>query len=218
MSALVPPSDDDATLVARILRGEHTLLERLVRRYNQRLYRAARAHLGDDAAAEDVTQQAWMSIYQALGQWTGRGSFSAWALTIVTNACLKVRARMTDSLTDDAAELEELSSSQPGPDEETHRHQLREVLARNVDALPVKLRTVLVLCDVEGMSGPEVSQALGVTEEAVRVRLHRARRSLQAALQTQLVGEEKELFSFMGARCDRMTAAVLQALEIPRPS
>jgi RNA polymerase sigma-70 factor (ECF subfamily) len=217
MSAPLPP-DDDATLVSRILGGEPTLFERLVRKYNQRLYRTARAHLGDDAAAEDVTQQAWMSIYRALGQWTGKGSFSGWALTIVTNSCLKLRGRMSDSLTDDDAGLDELSSARPGPDEETHRQQLREVLARNVDALPPKLRTVLVLCDVEGLSGPEVSQALCVTEEAVRVRLHRARRSLKTALETQLAGEEKELFSFMGARCDRLTAAVMRALELPRPS
>ena len=217
MNAPLPP-DDDATLVSRILGGEHTLFERLVRRYNQRLYRAARAHLGNDASAEDVVQQAWMSIYKALGQWTGRGSFSGWALTIVTNSCLKLRGRMSDSQTDDDTELEGMSSQAPGPDEETHRQQLREVLSRNVDALPAKLRTVLVLCDVEGMSGPEVSQALAVTEEAVRVRLHRARRSLKSALESQLAGEEKELFTFMGDRCDRMTAAVLGALELPRPS
>ena len=100
----------------------------------------------------------------------------------------------------------------PGPDEETHRHQLREVLTRNVDALPPKLRSVLVLCDVEGLTGPEVSEALGVTEEAVRVRLHRARRSLQVTLEAQLAGEGKELFSFMGERCDRLTSAVMRAL------
>lgn len=210
MSAPLP--DDDAVLVSRILAGEHTLFERLLRRYNQRLFRAARAQLGNDAEAEDAVQQGWMTIYRALPQWTGRGSFSSWALSIVIHTCLKQRGRMNDSIDiDDEADL---SSPLPGPDEETHRHQVREVLSRNVDALPVKLRTVLVLCDVEGLSGPEVSEALGVTEEAVRVRLHRARRSLKAALEAQLEGQGKELFTFMGARCDRMTAAVLQALEI----
>ena len=218
MSAPLLPPDDDATLVSRILGGEHALFERLVRRYNQRLYRTARAQLGDDASAEDATQQAWMSIYRSLAQWTGKGSFSGWALAIVTNSCLKLRGRMSDFSNDDDAELAQLSSTLPGPDEETHRHQLREVLARNVDALPPKLRTVLVLCDVEGLSGPEVSQALSVSEEAVRVRLHRARKSLQAALASQLAGEEKELFSFMGERCDRLTSAVLKALALERAS
>lgn len=206
------PAEDDAALVSRILAGEHTLFERLVRRYNQRLYRAARAHLGDDATAEDATQQAWLSIYRALGQWTGRGSFSGWALTIVINTCMKQRGRMNEA--SDESEMDEMTSSLPGPDEETHRHQLREVLTRNVDALPPKLRSVLVLCDVEGLTGPEVSQALGVSEEAVRVRLHRARRALQATLESQLADEGKELFSFMGARCDRLTASVLRALRL----
>ena len=71
------PAEDDAVIVARILAGEHTLFERLVRRYNQRLYRAARAQLGNDAEAEDVVQQGWMSIYRALGQWRGAGPASA---------------------------------------------------------------------------------------------------------------------------------------------
>ncbi len=215
-----PPPEDDAVLVSRILAGERSLFERLVRKYNQRLYRAARAQLGNDAAAEDVTQQGWLSIYKALRQWTGRGSFSGWALAIVTNTCLKQRGRMTTEAIDDS-DPDETTSSMPGPDEETHRHQLREVLTRNVDALPPKLRTVLVLCDVEGLTGPEVSEALGVTEEAVRVRLHRARRSLKTSLEAQLAGEGKELFSFMGARCDRLTAAVMRALEpqiTPSPS
>lgn len=214
MDAHTQPHEDDATLVSRVLAGEHTLFERLVRRYNQRLYRAARAQLSNDATAEDVLQQAWMSIYRALGQWSGRGSFSSWALSIVINTCLKQRGIMNDAI--DEADPDETSSALPGPEEETHRHQLREVLTRNVDALSPRLRTVLVLCDVEGLSGPEASQALGVSEEAVRVRLHRARRLLQTTLEAQLGDEEKELFSFMGARCDRMTAAVMSALELGR--
>ena len=207
------PHEDDATLVSRILAGEHSLFERLVRRYNQRFYRAARAQISNDATAEDVLQQAWMSIYRALSQWSGRGSFSSWALTIVIHTCLKQRGIMNYT---EEADPDETSSALPGPEEETHRHQLREVLARNVDALTPKLRTVLVLCDVEGLSGPEASEALGVSEEAVRVRLHRARRTLQTTLEQQLGAEEKELFSFMGTRCDRMTAAVMKALEIGR--
>ena len=207
------PHEDDATLVSRILAGEHSLFERLVRRYNQRFYRAARAQLANDATAEDVLQQAWMSIYRALSQWSGRGSFSSWALTIVIHTCLKQRGIMNYT---EEADPDETSSALPGPEEETHRHQLREVLARNVDALSPKLRTVLVLCDVEGLSGPEASEALGVSEEAVRVRLHRARRTLQTTLEQQLGAEEKELFTFMGTRCDRMTAAVMKALEIGR--
>lgn len=207
------PHEDDATLVSRILAGEHSLFERLVRRYNQRFYRAARAQISNDATAEDVLQQAWMSIYRALSQWSGRGSFSSWALTIVIHTCLKQRGIMNYT---EEADPDETSSALPGPEEETHRHQLREVLARNVDALSPKLRTVLVLCDVEGLSGPEASEALGVSEEAVRVRLHRARRTLQTTLEQQLGAEEKELFSFMGTRCDRMTAAVMKALEIGR--
>ena len=208
MSAL--PAEDDAGLVARIIAGEHTLFERLVRRYNQRLYRAARSQVGDDATAQDVLQQAWLSIYRALGQWTGKGTFSGWALAIVINTCRRQRGPMSASIDD--LDPDDEASALPGPEEATHRHQLQELLSRTVDALPVKLRTVLVLCDVEGLSGPEVSEALGVTEEAVRVRLHRARRSLRAALEAQLADQGRELFSFMGGRCDAMTTWVMQSI------
>lgn len=205
-------AEDDARLVARIVKGEGRLFERLVRRYNQRFFRAARAQLGEDASAEDATQQAWLSIFRSLPQWEARGTFSGWGLTIVINECQRRRMPMKETLDD--ADPDDSTSLLPGPDEETHRRQLREVLARNVDALPPKLRTVLVLRDVEGLSGPEVSEALGVTEEVVRVRLHRARRSLQVTLESQLADEGKELFAFMGKRCDAMTASVLCALNL----
>lgn len=212
VSTVSPAQDDDASLVVRILQGEPRLFEKLVRKYNQRLFRTARAQLGDDAAAEDVTQQAWLSIFRSLPQWSGRGSFSGWAMTIVINACTRMRGPMKE--TADESESEDVASVMPGPDEETHRVQLREVLRRNVDALPPKLRTVLVLRDVEGLSGPEVADTLAVTEEVVRVRLHRARRSLQSALETQFVDEGRELFAFMGSRCDAMTSSVMGALHL----
>lgn len=81
------PAEDDAELVDAARAGVRSALEQLIRRYNQQLYRIARAHLGSDDEAEDLTQQAWLSIVSNLNQWSGRGTFTAWAATIVVNAC-----------------------------------------------------------------------------------------------------------------------------------
>lgn len=199
-------SDDDASLVRDTLAGRVGCFERLVRRYNQRFFRVARAQLGDEAEAEDVTQQAWLSIYGSLRQWSGRGAFSAWALTVVFNLCRRRRPELQRS---EALDLEEPSTS-PGPDEETQRAQARELLEQAVDALSPTLRTVLVLRDVEGLSSAEAGAALGLSEEAVRVRLFRARRALQTSLDALFEGEARSLYPFLGARCDRITRAVMR--------
>lgn len=200
--------DDDATLVQATLAGRVDCFEQLVRRYNQRFFRAARAQLGDDFEAEDVTQQAWLSIYGSLRQWSGRGSFWSWALTVVFNLCRRRRPELQQN---EELTLEEPSSS-PGPDDEAQRTQARELLEQSVDALSPSLRTVLVLRDVEGLSSAEAGAALGLSEEAVRVRLFRARRAVQASLDAMFEGEARALYPFLGARCNRITEHVMREI------
>lgn len=203
----------DEGLVAAVLRREPGAFERLLRRYNQRLFRVARAQLGSDDEAEEVTQQAWVQLYAALGQWRGQGPFSRWAVSIVLNACRYRRRHVSDELTDETVEA--LADAAVGPDEATHRQQVRSVLERHVDALPPGLRTVYVMRDVEELAGPDVAEALQISEELVRVRLHRARRALQASLEAEFQGEGRALYAFLGSRCDRLTRAVLAAVGAP---
>jgi RNA polymerase sigma-70 factor (ECF subfamily) len=200
----MPIADPDEALVARALDGDTRAFETLVRRYNQRVFRTARAVLGSEADAEDAAQQAWIAIHGHLAQWTGRGKFSSWALRIVVRICLRGRSLMVpqDELDED------MPSRQASPEDEVHRMEVRRVLERAVDGLSPALRTVLVLADVEGLSGPEIGEALGASEEAVRVRLHRARRALRASFD----GETRALYPFLGARCDAITARVMAAI------
>ncbi len=204
-------TDLDTTLVQATLAGHHSQFEQLVRRHNQRFFRVARAQLGDDTEAEDAVQQAWLAVFRSLNQWSGRGAFSSWALSIVMNLCrrrgpqLQLMEELEDDEFDDA----------PSPDDEAQRLQVREVLQRSVDALPASLRTVLVMRDLEGLSSAEAGAALGLTEEAVRVRLHRARRALQSSLDAQFEGEARSLYPFLGARCDAITARVMREITGP---
>ena len=117
---------------------------------------------------------------------------------------------MANEVSSDALDaMEDLSEP---PDETTHRVQVRAVLERHVEALPPSLRTVFVMRDVEEMSGLEVAEALQIGEPLVRVRLHRARRAIEASLQAEFQGEGRALYSFLGSRCDRLTHAVLNAV------
>lgn len=207
------PEASDEQLVAQAREGEARAFEKLVRRYNQRVFRTARAVLGSDADAQDAAQQAWLAIYVNLAQWNGSGPFHAWALRIVVRTCLRGRSLVTrmDELDDDTIEARSAT-----PEDEAHRLEMRRVLERAVDGLSPALRAVLVLSDVEGLSGAEISEALGTSEQAVRVRLHRARRALRGAFEERFEHERRELFPFLGARCDAITAAVMEAIEQTR--
>ncbi|MCC6334768.1 MAG: sigma-70 family RNA polymerase sigma factor [Myxococcales bacterium] len=210
MTDTAPVVSEEQQLVDEAKTGARAPLEKLIRRFNQPLFRIARAQLKDDAEAEEITQQAWVQIVSALHQWNGRGTFAAWAATVVVNACRQRRRGARDDAPLD--ETDELEGTLPAPDEEVQRAEVGRVLERTVDELSTPLRLVFVMRDVQGLSGSEVAEALGITEELVRVRLHRARQALRVSLDSQFQGEARQLFPFLGARCDRITHAVLAAV------
>jgi RNA polymerase sigma-70 factor, ECF subfamily len=200
----------DADLVAAVLAGDRARFGVLVRRHNQRLYRAARAVLGDDAEAEDVVQEAYVRAYRHLAQFRGEASFSTWLVRIaVHEAIARRRAR---------SRLVELAPEEPSmQDERSPEHhamdaELARLLEREIDALPDGLRAVMVLRDVEEMDTAETAAVLGLSQEAVRVRLHRARRALQGALGETFERVAPATFRVAGVRCDRIAAQVEAAL------
>ena len=200
---------DDA-IVERVRAGETNLFELLMRRNNRRLYRTARAIVRDDAEAEDVLQQTYVQAFARLAQWAGRGAFAAWLTGIAVNEALaRVRRRARETPADPALELVDASRGQRGdPECEAARGEVRRVLEAAIDALPEAARVVLVLRDVEGLSTAEVAASLGLAEEAVRTRLHRARASLRWEVRDR-IGEWDALFPFFAPRCDRVVATTL---------
>ncbi len=206
--ATVP--DTDAEVVERVLDGDVAAFEILMRRHNQRVFRAARAVLHDDAAAEDAAQKAWISVYRSMATFQGRARFSTWLLRIAVNQASQDlrRKRSHLELVRATSEAETLAS----PEAEAARTRLRQILESAIDGLPEGLRVVLVLRDVEELSGPETAQVLELSDEAVRVRLHRARRQLRASLEEILEDRVGEAYPFLGARCNAIVAAVFAAI------
>jgi RNA polymerase sigma-70 factor (ECF subfamily) len=208
----------DEEIVTRVLAGDTGLFEIIMRRHNQRLYRTSRAILRDGAQAEDVVQDAYVRAYQHLGQFAGRSHFGGWLLRIAVNEALaRLRGRKrygeASALQIEGDRMDYFASATPNPEQQASNSEMRTLLEQSIDALPEPQRTVLVMRDVEEMSTTETAEALGITEENVKVRLHRARTILRRKLYTHASVESKAAFAFLGTRCDRVVANVLKRIQ-----
>jgi RNA polymerase sigma-70 factor (ECF subfamily) len=217
--AAAPTVLSDGEVVARVLAGDVSLFEILMRRYNQRLFRVARGILTDDAEAEDVVQEAYMRAFRELAAFRGEALFSTWLTRIACHEAL-ARARKRQRLVrlvpkpaDAEGQPPDPPSKAIDPERKLENRQLQKVLREAVEMLPDPLRAVFCLRDIEGLSTEETASALDLTVENVRVRLHRAKRSLRQTLDARMGREVRRLYLFDGARCDRIVAGVFERLE-----
>ncbi|MEO7496553.1 MAG: RNA polymerase sigma factor [Massilia sp.] len=219
---------DDNTLAQRIAGGDQAAFVLLMRRYNQLLYRTARAILRDDTEAEDALQDAYMQAYRAIGQFRGDAKLSTWLTRIVVNEAV-ARARKSSrraqvmhlhaaANSDEHDEESEMTSGAgESPETGAMRAQTRQLLERAIDELPDVFRTVFVLRAVEEMSGEEVAACLAIPEATVRSRFFRARALLRAALARDIDVALEQAFAFDGERCDRIVNGVLARLTSTPP-
>jgi RNA polymerase sigma-70 factor (ECF subfamily) len=216
------PEEDDRTLAARVASGDRTAFERLMRRYNRRLYRLARATLRDDAEAEDALQDAYLAAFRAIGRFRGDASLSTWLSRLVLNECHTRQRR--GARRDTIAPMVGLSAiadfergimdadENDAPDRALMRTELRALLERKLDALPEAFRIVFVMRCVEEFSVEETAECLGIPEATVRSRHFRARSLLRESLARDIDLAERDVFSFDGERCDRIVRGVLARL------
>jgi RNA polymerase sigma-70 factor (ECF subfamily) len=204
----------DEQVVGQILAGQTALFEVLMRRHNERLYRAARAIVRDDSEAEDVMQQAYVNAYAHLRQFNGRSTFATWLTRIAVNeatARARRRGRYQPLGDDDRPALRAVlsSASHTDPERETFGREMRAILEDAVDALPDGHREAFMLRQIEGLSTAETAACLDVSEDVVKTRLSRARAALRQDLFNRLGAAAPASFTFERPRCDRVVAAVL---------
>jgi RNA polymerase sigma-70 factor (ECF subfamily) len=202
---------DDRDVIARVLDGDRGAFEILVRRHNQRLFRAARAITHTDVDAEDVLQQAWLGVYKNLAQFRGDASFPTWATRIAVNEAIALTRKRPM-----IAEMVDAASG-TAPDTDLARAQVGALLEHCLANIPQGNREVMVLRDILELDTAETAACLGLSEEAVRVRLHRARAAIAAALTEQLADHAREIYTFDGERCDRMTSHVMAGTTASTP-
>ena len=205
-SQLTAATDED--IVARVLGGETALFELLMRRHNQRLYRVARGIVGDDAEAEDVTQEAYVRAFQHLGQFAGRAKFSTWLTRIAVHEA-SARRRRRGRQIDVQESMPALASPAAGPEQRAADQELGRAIEAAMDALPAVYGAVFMLREVEGLSTAETAACLEINEETVKTRLHRARALLRNHITARVGAAARESFQFAGAGCDRTVAAVM---------
>jgi RNA polymerase sigma-70 factor (ECF subfamily) len=207
----------DLEIVERVKAGDTALYELIMRRYNQRLYRIARAILRDDAEAEDVMQDAYVRAYQHLHQFAASAPFSVWLTRIAVHEALgRLRLRKRNPQLDDTEHEGELSmnvvETSPNPEQTASRAELGQLLEEALLDLPERYRTVVMLRDVEELSTSETAEVLDLTEHNVKVRLHRGRAMARGWLFARVGTNAKNAFPFMGVRCDRVVHGVFARL------
>jgi RNA polymerase sigma-70 factor, ECF subfamily len=217
----------DTELVARIGRHEQAAFEILMRRNNSRLFRVARSILRDDAEAEDALQDAYLEAYRRIASFRGDAQLATWLTRIVINQSLmRLRRQKRDRVVvqfagrdrSDRAQARDFADAAAEPPAvSAERAQVRRMIERRIDELPVAFRTVFVLREVEDMSVDETAACLSISPATVRTRSFRARALLREALARDLDSAAAEIFGFAGERCDRVVAGVLNRLTLDAP-
>ncbi|MDF1520281.1 MAG: RNA polymerase sigma factor [Brevefilum sp.] len=183
---------DEQALIQDALEGKLNAFNSLVLHYQDMAYNVAYRIMGEHSAADDAAQEAFISAYQKIDQYRG-GSFKAWLLRIVTNACYdELRRRQRQPVTplkpelDDGETLENpywIEDDSPSPEEEFEESELQEAIQHCINNLDKKFKTILVLVDVEGLDYDTASEIIGRPLGTVKSRLARARERVQDCLQ-----------------------------------
>ncbi|SRR6266568_1406328 len=200
----------EAECIRRILTGEKHLFHDLIRPCERAIFFLLLSLLKNETDAEDCAQETAIKVYQNLHNFRGDSQFRTWALSIARNEGLgrlrKISTRREDSLEADTDEQTGdytpaiLTSWREIPAEALERKELGTILRKAIDGLPEIYRNIVLLRDIEEMDIRETAAALGISEGAVKVRLHRARALLQRQLAPQLKGFAPKRKGWFGGR------------------
>jgi RNA polymerase sigma-70 factor, ECF subfamily len=213
---------DECELVQLARMGIGAAFRAIIQRNNRRLFRTARSILKDDSEAEDVVQEVYVRAFEHISEFRGDSTLATWLIRIAINEAQGRLRRRRPTVDLALIDSEQTSMSQiipfpatasiADPERVAAQREVREMMERAIDALPDGFRVVFVMRLVEEMSVEETASALGLREETVKTRLHRARNLLRQSLDVQLAPVLKDSFPFGGARCAHVADVVLARL------
>jgi RNA polymerase sigma-70 factor (ECF subfamily) len=191
--AAVSPEEGERALLAALRAGDGRAYERLVDEHGGRMLAVARRMLRNDDEARDALQEAFLLAFRGIARFEGHSRISTWLHRIVVNcALMKLRSRrahpvesiepLLPTFLEDGHSVNRYVEWPERPDTDYARNELRELVRETIDRLPETYRTVLILRDIEELDTGEVATMLGVTANAVKIRLHRARQALRELL------------------------------------
>ncbi len=199
----------DEEIISRILAGEHDWYERLMRKYNTRLYRIAMSIINDDMEAEDIMQTAYINAFLNLSNFKNKSAFSTWLTRILINESLLHKKRKVKGL-QILAEQRLSESHNETPLKTFMNKELKLILEKAVSSLPEKYRMVFVMREVQQLSTSETMEVLNLGESNVKLRLTRAKEMLRNELSSY---KTDQLFEFNLIRCDRIAHFVMAKIK-----
>jgi RNA polymerase sigma-70 factor (ECF subfamily) len=199
VQSLTRHSTPEQILVSRLKAGDAEAFEELVRTSGGRLLAVARRFLRDEEAARDAVQETFLSAFRAIQNFDGHSQLATWLHRIVVNASLmRLRSRqrraeqsiepLLPSFGEDGQHVEPVMAWTECPERVLAQKELRAVVRAAIAGLPDSYRTVLVMRDIEGLSTQEAADVVGISENALKLRLHRARQALGTIVRTRLAG------------------------------
>jgi RNA polymerase sigma-70 factor (ECF subfamily) len=209
--------DSDLSAIEKIVKGEVSLFEILIRKYNSVLYKIARSYGFNHQDAEDLMQDTHVSAYMSLQKFEGRSSYKTWISKIMVNKCLyklKYGYFKNEVSVETAVEPTHqpmyVSTKENQTENVLLNHELASVLEKSLQSIPVMYRTVFVLREVEGFSVAETAELLEITEVNVKVRLNRAKTLLQKRVEQFY--SRTEIYSFNLVYCDAIVHNVFERI------
>jgi RNA polymerase sigma factor (sigma-70 family) len=198
--------------IQRVLNGEKEQFRFIISQCNQLLYRTAIVILKNDEDAEDAMQSAYLKAFAHLHSFRGESSFQTWITRILINECKMLLRKRKNVASLDSEEVLVKQSNTENPVDQINKQQLNTWVEKSIIDLPEKYRLVYVTREVNEMSTEETATALGLSEENVKVRLHRAKSLIRESLMKNVKSEE--LFSFGSKRCEALADRVMEKLEL----
>ncbi|HTD98138.1 MAG TPA: RNA polymerase sigma factor [Mucilaginibacter sp.] len=199
----------DEEIVERILKGEKSLYESLMRKYNLRLYRVSMSIINDDMEAEDIMQTAYINAYQQLAKFQNMSGFGTWITRILINESLLRKKKI---IKHQEALMKNTGNEYHNdtPLKSLMNKELKAILENAVSTLPEKYRMVFVMREIQEMSTSETMEVLNLGESNVKIRLNRAKEMLRNELSGYY--KSNQIFEFNLIRCDRIADFVMSRI------
>lgn len=185
---------ENRNLVRRILAGETHAFERLIRNYQRLVSHIVFRMVTNQADREDICQDVFIKVYQNLSNFRFDSKLSTWIAKIAFNRCVnfleKKKVPLFDDIADQEKAVERYAGDDPGPDEYTQAGDLKKLLQREIDKLPIQYRTIITLYHLDEMSYTEIGKITGLPDGTVKSYLFRARKALKQRLEAKYQPEE----------------------------
>jgi len=204
----------ETEIIERILKGDKSLYEIIVRRFNPYLYKTGRSYNYNHEDTQDLMQETFIDAYKNLAQFEGRSSFKTWIIRIMLNNCFRKKEKhsykneIMKEIYDNSKPLFQHAHN------DTHKivenHELKHILEDALGKIPEEYRMVFSLREISGLNVAETASALNISEANVKVRLNRSKALLRTEIEKAYA--PGELFEFNAIYCNAMTERVMEAI------